>query len=139
MLRPLMSAYAPVPLMSVVQVEVTFELLRESSRPYQSVSAKRRGDVGLVAGGVRKRPPRRSELVADQVTPGGERRSDPRFCLFGRNPDAEMDRATAVRSRLIHRLEPERRPKIVRIDEVPVGAVGARLIAKDRPPERHDL
>ena len=50
-----------------------------------------------------------------------------------------MDRAAAVRARLIHLLEPERRRPTARIDEVLVGAVAARLIPEHRPPERHDL
>ena len=48
-----------------------------------------------------------------------------------------MDRAAAIRARLLHPLEPERRPPVLGIDEVLVRAVAPQLVAERGPPERH--
>ena len=48
-----------------------------------------------------------------------------------------MDRAAAVRARLLHLLEPERHRATTRIDEVLGGAVAARLVPEHGAPERH--
>ena len=48
-----------------------------------------------------------------------------------------MDRAAAIRPRLVHLLEPERRVAVARVDQVLVRAVRPRVVAKDRSPERH--
>src|SRR5438132_7240545 len=72
-----------------------------------SLAAFGGGDVGLVARSVGQRPPRGSELVAHHVAAGGERCRDASLRLLVRHPYCNMDRAAAVRARLVHLLEPE--------------------------------
>src|SRR5262249_18045205 len=108
------------------------------SRQYsRSVAAHRGGDVGLVACCVGQRPPCRRVLVAHHPAAGGECRCDARLRLLVRHPYRDVDRATAVRARLIHSLEPEPWRSTTRIDEVLVGAVAPGLIPEDGSPERH--
>src|SRR5919204_91731 len=89
----------------------------------RSVAVHRGGDVGLVAGRVGQRPPGGRELVSHHAAARGERRRDARLRLFVGHPYRDVDRATAVPTRLTHSLEPERRSTTVRIDEVFVGAL----------------
>ena len=49
----------------------------------------------------------------------------------------DVDRASAVRARLIHPLEPQPRFPAARIDEVLGGTVAARLVPQRGAPERH--
>src|SRR5919204_1113004 len=105
----------------------------------RSVAVHRGGNVGLVAGRVGQRPPGGRELVSHHAAARGERRRDARLRLFVGHPYRDVDRATAVPTRLTHSLEPERRSTTVRIDEVFVGAVATRLIPEHGAPERHHL
>ena len=81
----------------------------------------------------------RERLVADHPAAGGERGGDPGLGLLTRDPDRKVDRAAAAgRGSSIHSNQ-KRRPAIVRVHEVLVRAVAARLVAEHGPPERHDL
>src|SRR2546426_171785 len=95
------------------------------------LAALRGGDVGLVARGVGQRPPRGRELVAHQAATRGERRRDASLRLLVRHPYRDMDRATAVRARLVHLLEPEPHPSAARVHKVLGGAAPA-VAARDR-------
>src|SRR5207245_5318319 len=95
--------------------------------------------VGLVARSVGQRPPRWSELVAHHPAARGERRRDASLRVLVRHPYRDVDRAAAVWTRLIHLLEPQRRPATVGVDEVLAGAVTARLIPEHGAPEWHHL
>ena len=72
------------------------------------------------------------------MTSGSDRRGDAGFGLLVRHPDGDMDRPTAL-ARLIHPLEPEGRSSAVRVDQVLIGTVAARLVTEGRTPERHHL
>src|SRR5262249_38854999 len=110
-----------------------------SNRLTGSGATHRRGDVGLVAGRVGQRPPRRRERVTYHAAAGAERRRDAGLGLVLGHPDRHVDRAAAALARLVHSFEPECRPATVGIDEVLARRVGTRLVPEDRPPERHDL
>src|SRR4051812_4175689 len=70
-----------------------------SRRVSELPAAARRCDVRLVAGIVRERPPRRREVVADDVAASGESCGDAGLGLLDRHPNGEMDRAAATGSR----------------------------------------
>src|SRR5512146_1617399 len=97
------------------------------------LASLRSGDVSLVPRRIGQRPPGGRKLIAHHPATCGKRRLDTSLRLLIRHPDRDMDRTTAIAAGLVHLLEPERWPAIVRVDEILDRAVWSGLVPEHRP------
>src|SRR5215475_5783107 len=97
------------------------------------------GDARLIALGVGKHPERRSLRIRDQYAARCDGRLDPLTCLVVRYRNVQVD-PVALRPRLGHLLEPDRRTLTGRIDDRPGLPLAAWVVyvAKHSAPERQD-